>query len=393
MRERSDRSTRRRGVTPDRRVRRLSPAERRRVYQRRRVIAMLVALLLAVAVLLVVVYLPLGNNTGSLEPLAAPAAERDVSSLESGFSPLEAMDVEVSDTAEPPDVAAPVTKKEADKPPAPVESSEKPSGESQKPAGKPQEAAERPEEVAGEPLDVLVLGVDKRPEGSTVEGSRADTIMLARVFPDNGSVKMLSIPRDMFVEIEPGVEDRINAAYAYGGVPQMAATVERLTGVTVDRHAVVDFQGFEDIVNAVDGVTVEVKGEMPRGWHMEGRRTLDGRRALLYARYRGTPGGDLDRIARQQQVVNALRDEVISWNSLLKLPEIVRVTRANVETDSGIMENISLGRAVLQNGDGQLDALQLKGVPETTPDGRQVLMPDLEENERLVKDFKRPDSS
>ncbi len=91
--------------------------------------------------------------------------------------------------------------------------------------------------------------------------------------------------------------------------------------------------------------------------------------------------------------MNALRDEVISWNSLLKLPEIVRVTRANVETDSGIMENISLGRAVLQNGGGQLDALQLKGIPETTPDGRQVLMPDLEENERLVKDFKRPGPS
>lgn len=248
--------------------------------------------------------------------------------------------------------------------------------------------------VMREPLDVLILGVDRRPEGDYVEGSRADTIMVARVFPDTGGVKMLSIPRDTFVEIEPGVEDRINAAYAYGGVSQTAATVERFTGITVDRHAVVDFRGFEDIVNAVDGVTVDVKGEMPRGWRMEGRQTLDGHRALLYARYRGTPGGDLDRIARQQQVVNALHDKVLGWDSLLDLPEIARVTRENVETDSGVVESLSLGRAVLreENG-GDVEALQLKGTPTTLPDGRQVLMPDREVNERLVRDFERPDSS
>lgn len=64
---------------------------------------------------------------------------------------------------------------------------------------------------------MLVLGVDKRPEGSFVEGSRADTIMVARVFPESGQIRLLSIPRDLFVEIEPGVQDRINAAYAYGG--------------------------------------------------------------------------------------------------------------------------------------------------------------------------------
>lgn len=246
---------------------------------------------------------------------------------------------------------------------------------------------------AEEPLDVLVLGVDRRPEGDYIEGSRADSIMVARVFTDTGRVKVLSIPRDLFVEIEPGIEDRINAAYAYGGVPQIATTVERLTGISMDRYAVVDFQGFVDIVDAVDGVTVEVQGEMPRGWRMEGKQTLDGEQALLYTRYRGTPGGDLDRIARQQQVVSALHDQVLSWRSLSDLPEIVQVTRKNVETDSGFVESLSLGRAVLRNEAGQVEALQLKGAPATTPDGRQVLMPDREENERLVWEFERLDAS
>ncbi len=322
--------------------------------------ALVGALLLAVVILAGVGYLPTGN-AGSVTPFS----ER-VASGPGAKGPLEAMDFKL------PDTTGSVQEKAAEKPPAG-------GGEAEKTTGKP--------------LDVLVLGVDKRPAGSEVKGSRADTIMVARIFPDTGDVKMLSIPRDLFVEIKPGVEDRINAAYAYGGVQQTIATVERLTGITVDRYAVVDFQGFKDIVNAVDGVTVDVKGALPRGWDMEGRQTLDGRRALLYARYRGTPGGDLDRIARQQQVVNALYDKVLGWNSLLKLPEMVQVARDNVETDSGFVESLSLGRAVLRDGGGRVDALQLKGTPTTMPDGRQVLIPDRKENERLVRDFEQPDAS
>jgi len=84
---------------------------------------------------------------------------------------------------------------------------------------------------------------------------------------------------------------------------------------------------------------------------------------------------------------------VLGWNSLLKLPEMVRVARDNVETASGFVESLSLGRAVLQDGGGRVDALQLKGTPTTMPDGRQVLIPDREENERLIRDFEQPDAS
>lgn len=353
-RERPGNSARQRGG-PEPRLRRLSRAERQRVYRRRRIIALLVlvAVILVILVLVGLITLPLVGAKPS-----GAQAEKETPGL---------------------DVSTSASKTAAS------------SGASGVKPVKP--AREKPsEKTAGKPLDVLVLGVDKRPAGSSVEGSRADTVIVARVFPGTGEVKMLSIPRDLFVEIKPGVEDRINAAYSYGGVPQATATVERLTGITVDRHAVVDFQGFEDLVNAVDGVTVDTNayGAMPRGWRMEGRQTLDGRRALLYARYRGTPGGDLDRIARQQQVVNALHDKVLSWNSLPRLPEMVRVARDDVETDSGFVESLSLGRSVLRDG-GNIQAVQLKGTPTITLDGRMVLMPDRSENERLVRDFKQPD--
>ncbi|CAN5843735.1 hypothetical protein BH23ACT11_BH23ACT11_06590 [soil metagenome] len=246
------------------------------------------------------------------------------------------------------------------------------------------------EESGSAALDVLVLGVDQRPEGSSVEGSRADAIMVVRLFRETGEVKVLSIPRDLFVEIEPGVEDRINAAYAYGGVEQMAGAVERITGISADRYAVVEFEGFQDIVNAVGGIKVKIKGEMPRGRQMEGTETLDGGQALFYARYRGTPGGDLDRIKRQQQVVGALREKLISWGSVSKLPGIMQAVHSNLETDLGLMANLSLARSLMnaEDWDAAFSTVQLAGEPSTLSDGRQVLVPDSAENEDILQEFR-----
>ena len=235
-RERSVSSTRRR-ETSDRRLRGLSPAERRRVYRRRRIVALLilVVILLAIAVLAGLISLPLAGAGAS-----GVQGEKEIPRLDARSSSSRAAEARGPDAAQPAQEA--------------IRGTDLPEGT--KPAG-------NPEETAGRPLDVLVLGVDRRPEGSAVEGSRADTIMVARVFPGTGSVKILSIPRDLFVEIEPGVEDRINAAYSYGGVEQITGAVERTTGTTVDRYAVVDFEGFVDIVDAVGGLTVEIQGEMP----------------------------------------------------------------------------------------------------------------------------------
>lgn len=253
--------------------------------------------------------------------------------------------------------------------------------------GTEEEATREPGGEAGEPLDVLLLGVDERPGDSFVEGSRADTLMLARLFPKTGEVRLLSIPRDLFVEIEPGVQDRINAAYSYGGVEQTTEAVERATGISVDHYAVVDFEGFEGVVNALGGVRVEILDEMPPGRKMEGVQTLNGKQALFYARYRGTAGGDLDRIERQQQIVAALRSKLLSWGTVPKLPELVESVRTNVETDLGFRENLSLARLLLQGDDARIATDQLRGVPVTLSDGRQVLLPQPEGNQALLQEF------
>jgi polyisoprenyl-teichoic acid--peptidoglycan teichoic acid transferase len=262
-----------------------------------------------------------------------------------------------------------------------------------KPETPPEESSEKPEApppASGEPLNVLVLGVDRRPSEGEGASSRSDTIMLAQVSPGSGRVELLSVPRDLYVEVEPGVEDRINTAYAYGGVEQAKAVMEGLTGVPIDAHAIIDFQGFEDVIDAMGGVEVDVADEVPPKYEIQdGFQTLDGEQALFFARYRGTAGGDLDRIKRQQQLLAALRAKMLRWNTVTTLPSMLRIANENVDTDLGLFQAISLGRAlVLRGGEGDLTAVQLKGYPETLPDGAQVLLPDWEANEEILQDFR-----
>lgn len=247
---------------------------------------------------------------------------------------------------------------------------------------------------SGEPVNILVLGVDRRPEDSTepaVAGERADTIMLAQVTPETGRIELLSIPRDLVVEIEPGVEDRINASYAYNGLEGAISSVSDYTGLPVHHYAVVDFEGFEDVVRAMGGLTIELEeGQYPPGWPMEpGVHTLKGHKALVYARYRKTAGGDLDRIKRQQQVVAALRSQAFDWSTVKEVPAITRAVSSNVETDMSFGEMLSFGKTLLKSGRGAtLTAEQLEGRPVTTDEGEQVLEPKQQENELILQDFR-----
>jgi LCP family protein required for cell wall assembly len=239
---------------------------------------------------------------------------------------------------------------------------------------------------------VLVLGVDRRPESAEGSSTRSDTIMLVRVVPATGAVKLLSVPRDLYVEVEPGEEGRINSAYAYGGVDQARAVMEDLTGVDIDNYVIVDFEGFEKVIDAMGGVRVDVgSGVFPEKWNMgEGMEHLNGYKALKYARYRGTPRADLDRIDHQQKLLAALRRQALRWNIITKLPGIIKVTNENVNTDLGVMQVIPLARALVLNGkNNKMTTVELEGSPTSLRGGEQVLMPDKEANEEILQDFRQ----
>jgi polyisoprenyl-teichoic acid--peptidoglycan teichoic acid transferase len=255
-----------------------------------------------------------------------------------------------------------------------------------------QAATKEAEQASGEPLDVLVLGVDKRPSATEDTSTRSDTIMVVRVTPATGVVKLLSVPRDLYVEVESGKKSRINAAYAYGGVDQARTVMEDLTGVEIDNYVIVDFEGFEQVIDAMGGVRVDVgSGVFPEHWNMgEGMERLNGYKALKYARYRGTPRADLDRIDHQQQLLAALRRQALRWNIITRLPGIIKVANENVDTDLGVLQVIPLARALVLNGeDNRMVTSELEGHPESLSDGEQVLIPDEEANEAILEDFRQ----
>ena len=257
---------------------------------------------------------------------------------------------------------------------------------------KEEDESDLPKSTSSEPLDVLVLGVDKSAGPAGSGSSRSDTMMLVRVTPATGEVKLLSVPRDLYVDIEPGEKNKINAAYAYGGVDQARSVMEGLTGITVDNYVIVDFQGFQEVINAIGGVKVNVGHNVfPAKWHMgEGVQRLGGRKALFYARYRGTPRADLDRIDHQQKLLGALRRQAFRWNTVTKMPAILKTTNENVETDLGIWQAIPLARALIVHGrDGDLSSSELQGYPTTLDDGTQVLVPEKDANEAILQDFRK----
>jgi polyisoprenyl-teichoic acid--peptidoglycan teichoic acid transferase len=240
------------------------------------------------------------------------------------------------------------------------------------------------------PFNVLVLGMDTRPD-SQEKDSRTDTIMFVQVVPKTGDVKLLSVPRDLLVEVEPGEKDKINAAYNYGGVDETIDALEIYSGVPVDHYAVVDFEGFERVIDAMGGVRVDVgDGQFPEKWRMgEGVQRLNGHKALIYARYRGTPGADLDRMQRQRELVGALRSEALRWHTVKTLPQIMEVMDENVQTDVDLDGAVTLGQVLIRRGrHAEMTSQQLNGTPQTLSNGEQVLIPDQDANQAILDEFR-----
>ncbi|EEP73783.1 transcriptional regulator [Micromonospora sp. ATCC 39149] len=210
---------------------------------------------------------------------------------------------------------------------------------------------ERPAAVARGAVNIMVLGSDSRdPDGTT--GSRADTIIVAHLPKDRSSAELISIPRDTWVPIprsgdgrHGGREAKINAAYAWGGVPLMVRTVEQFTGVRIDHVALIDFAGFREIIDALGGVEITSEKSFtsihpPFRTFRQGPQLMDGETALDYARQRKQfADGDFARIRHQQQVIKAILDRAASGGILAnpgRLNAFVRATSDSVSVDRGM---------------------------------------------------------
>lgn len=207
----------------------------------------------------------------------------------------------------------------------------------------PDEEEEVLERQVGERTNILVLGVDARP-GET--RSRSDTMILVSIDPKLDKAAIISIPRDTKVEIAGSGTQKICAANVIGG-PQFAVkTVEELMNVKIDYYVEMDFNGFEDIVDTLGGVTINVPHKMYKpseGIDLKpGVQKLNGKNALAFVRFRDYVNGDIDRTAMQQTFIKALAGEVLQPKTITKLPKLVSQINQYVNTNMGVKDMLRI---------------------------------------------------
>ena len=182
------------------------------------------------------------------------------------------------------------------------------------------------------PISILLMGVDQEDNGT----GRSDSLMLFTLNPKTKSMKITSIPRDSYTEIVgKGKKDKINHAYAFGGIDMSVKTVENFLNIPVDHYIEVNMAGFRDIVDAVGGVDVNNDLEFTsRDQHFaKGNIHLNGETALKYTRMRyEDPRGDFGRQMRQRQVIQAVIKKGASVSSLANYGDVLKAIEKNVKT-------------------------------------------------------------
>jgi len=256
-------------------------------------------------------------------------------------------------------------------------------------------------------VTVLIMGLDFR-DWEAGETPRTDTMILFTMDPIAKTAGMLSVPRDMWVSIPGFDHGKINTAYYLGeiynlpgGGPGLAVeTVEQVIGVPINYYAQVDFYAFVRFIDELGGldmhirepITVDPIGPANTITLQPGVQVLDGATTLAYARARYTDGGDFDRSKRQQEVILALRDDIVNFNMLptliKKAPALYNELSAGIRTNLNLQEAIQLALFASQIDPNDIHQ-GIIGTDEvvfgTSPDGLSIVIP-IYDKIRLVRD-------
>lgn len=238
-------------------------------------------------------------------------------------------------------------------------------------------------EKTTDPFYMLLLGTDGRP-GEEVY--RSDTIILARIDPQNKKVALVSIPRDTKVTIN-GQTQKINAAHAIGGAQGAVQAVSTLCGVDISHYAEVSFDGMTGIVDAIGGVQIDVEDNI-NDWKagnikiQKGEQVLNGAAALTYARSRKFTDGDYTRMKHQRHLIEAIVKQVLNNTDATTIVPLLNSTADMVKTDMSITEIADLANQM--RGMNVDTDLYSANVPSTTADVNGVSyvvanMPELQE--------------
>jgi LCP family protein required for cell wall assembly len=240
-------------------------------------------------------------------------------------------------------------------------------------------------------INIVLLGSDERPE---VGGVRTDTILLLTLNPKQETVSLISIPRDLYVYIPGWANDRINVAIQHGSFDGVINTIEYNFGIRPDHYVLINFNAFVEVIDSLGGIDVQVPAPLADnrdyvGWFSipAGLIHMDGSTALWYVRSRMTTS-DFDRTRRQQEVIQATFEKLISMNGIARAPELYAIYKDTVTTDMNFTDLAPLILLAAKMTDTSKIRHYYIGPAEVTgwitPTGASVLLPSRDAIMRII---------
>lgn len=254
----------------------------------------------------------------------------------------------------------------------------------------------RPQKAEGNTsMNILVMGSDSRGAGVEVEtnapsNQRADTLMMVHLPADRKKAYAISLMRDLWIDIPGKGESKINSALAYGGVPLMVQTIESLLGQRIDHVAMIDFEGFKGLTDALGGVDVDVtipfapsSGPKAGQVYQAGKQTLDGEQALAFVRERyAFSDGDYQRVRNQQAYLMSVVGKIIARETLSNpatMSNMVAAVSPFVSVDKGF-DAAAIGTLALSMKDVRAQDIVMFTLPTlgtgTSTDGQSIVLAD-----------------
>ncbi|HEM5321005.1 TPA: LCP family protein [Streptococcus suis] len=236
---------------------------------------------------------------------------------------------------------------------------------------------------ATEPLTILLMGVDmdQATRGGDWEGGRSDSMILVTVNPKTKETNMMSLTRDIMVEIaeangeSSGTVEKLNHSYSYGQAPMAIATIEKMMDINIDRYIEINMDGLIELVDAVGGIEVNNTLGFPISISehepaytsivQPGKQLVNGDQALVYARMRyDDPEGDIGRQRRQREVIMAIIKKLLQLDGLTQYKKILTAISNNMRTNIEISPATIPSLLGYKDSVSKLNSYQLRGVDQ-----------------------------
>ena len=255
---------------------------------------------------------------------------------------------------------------------------------------------------------ILLLGIDARPGQTT---GRTDTMIILTVDTDTKTIKLMSLMRDIIVAIPGYDNNRLNAAYVFGGADLLLQTIENNFGIHIEHYVGVNFSMLADLIDQIGGLTLTVESE----YYMDrinavikednkvlgidtndglltqpGEQLMTGKQAQAYARYRyGTSDGDFGRTARQREVITKIFYKLADM-SIVELAALAAANIDNVVTNLTLQDMMALAPALISLKDASIAELRIpvdNGYSFQTGRGMSVIVPNRTKTMEAIADF------